>query len=114
MVVTGDRKMLGARVAVKWLESISLATYQAEVEDRGDTLTRRRKPKVVKVKPYLNLDMSSLHAARMARMALRLHRPFESIEEDPGALDAGGNFKLSDEDAIQQLEEYVRSAACPR
>ena len=110
----GDRKMLGARVAVKWLESISLATYQAEVEDRGDTLTRRRKPKVVKVKPYLNLDMSSLHAARMARMALRLHRPFESIEEDPGALDAGGNFKLSDEDAIQQLEEYVRSAACPR
>jgi hypothetical protein len=106
--------LLGARVTVEWLESISLATYQAEVEDRGNTLTRRRKPKVVKVKPYLNLDMSSLQAARMARMALRLHRPFENIDEDPGGLDPGGNFNLSDEEAIQQLEEFVRSATCPR
>ena len=107
-------KMLGARVTAEWLEAIGLATYQAEVEDRGDTLTRRRKPKVVKAKPYLNLDMSSAQAARMARMALRLHRPFESLDDDPGALGPEDTYRLPDEDAIEQLEEFVRSASCPR
>jgi hypothetical protein len=107
-------KMLGPRVTVEWLERCSLAVYQAEVEERGDTLTRRRKPKVVKVKPYLNLDMSSQHAARMARMALRLHRAFETAEEDPCSLDEERHFRLTDEEAVQQLEEFVQSAECPR
>ena len=50
-------KQLGKGVTVEWLEGISLATYQAEIDERGDTLSRRGKPKVVKVKPYLKLDM---------------------------------------------------------
>ena len=56
-------KRLGARVTVDWLEACSLARYTAEVEERGGYLSRRKKPKVVKTKPYLNLDMGGAHGS---------------------------------------------------
>ena len=59
--------------------------------------------------------MSSQHAPRMARIALRLHRPFERAEDDPDAKGEDGcTFILGDENAVQQLEAFVRTAACPR
>ena len=65
-------KLLGKGVTVEWLEGCCLARLVAQVDDRGGYLHRRWKPRVVKTKPYLNLDMSSGHGPRMARMALRL------------------------------------------
>ena len=100
---------MGTGVSVEWLDSCCLATFQAEVEMRGDTLYRRRKAKIVKVKPYLNLDMGSPHAPRMARMALRLYRPFNDLEDDPAI-----ENNLTDEEAIAQLELFLRTDLCPR
>ena len=80
------------RVTAEWFESCSLAVYQAEVEERGDTLARRRKTKAAN------------HSAHMARMALRLHRVFEQEEEGPCAQEGDRNSRLADEEATQQLE----------
>ena len=54
----------------------------------------------------MNLDMGSPHAPRMARMALRLYRPFRTTESDPWNI-------ADDEEAVRQLEEFIRDDACP-
>ena len=100
-------KLLGKGVTVEWLEDCCLARFVAEVDERGCYLHRRQKPRVVKTKPYLNLDMSSGHGPRMARMALRLYRPFENLEQDPADI-------VKDEEAIGQLEVFLGSTQCPR
>ena len=69
-------------------------------------MVRRTKPRIVKLKPYLNLDMASHQAPRMARMALRLFRPFRTTDSDPWTID-------SDEEAVRELEEFIKDPACP-
>ena len=69
-------------------------------------MVRRTKPRIVKHKPYLNLDMASHQAPRMARMALRVFRAFPTIDSDPWTIE-------SDEDAVRQLEEFIKDPACP-
>ena len=103
-----DDKTLGPRLSDEWLEACSLRRFLAEVDERDNTLRRNDKPKVVKTKPFINLDMGGAHAPRMARMALRNHRPFRSAEEDPVNIQ-------DDAEAVRQLEEFVRdNKACPR
>ena len=97
----------GPRVTDDWLVECSLARFTGEVEvAHGGCLVRRQKPKIVKMKPYLNLDMGSHQAPRMARMALRLYRPFHTTESDPWNIAA-------DEEAVRQLEEFIHDHACP-
>ena len=100
-------KYLGPGLSVEWLEACSLARFVAEVDEHGGNLLRRTTPKIVKVTPYINLDMGGAHAPRMARMALRNHRPFQSADDDP-------LYIREDAEAVRQLEEFVRSSACPR
>ena len=69
-------------------------------------MLRRTKPRIVKQKPFLNLDMASHQAPRMARMALRLFRPFTRLEDDPWRID-------DDAEAVSALEEFIKDAACP-
>ena len=90
----------------EWLETCSLSRFLAEIDVTWQ-LARRGKPKVVKVKPYINLDMGAVLAPRMARLALRAYRPFDTAENDPCRI-------RDDADAIGQLEEFVQSPTCPR
>ena len=97
----------GARVTDEWLGECSLARFAGEIDwPQGGCMVRRAKPRVVKLKPYLNLDMGSHQAARMARMALRLFRPFSSSDSDPWKIEG-------DESALNQLEEFIKDSACP-
>jgi hypothetical protein len=90
-----------------WLQKCNLATFQAEVDRRGSRLHRREKPKIIKLKPYLNLDMAGPNAPKMARLTLRAYRPFADAPDDP--------VNISDDAAaVQQLEEFIHSTGCDR
>ena len=73
---------------------------------RGQRLSLRRKPCIVKEKPFLQLDARRRDAAAMARLCLRLHRPFSGAAEDP--------MHLAEAEAVQQLQDFVRSSKCPQ
>ena len=97
----------GACVTDEWLAECSLVRFTGEIDwPQGGCMARRTKPRIVKLKPYLNLDMASHQAPRMARMALRVFRAFRTIDSDPWTID-------SDEDAVRQLEEFIKDPACP-
>ena len=87
------------------LERMSFSAFVASVDHRGKRLSLRMKPNVVKEKPFLMLDARRRDAASMARMCLRLHRPFVQAAEDPMLLDDG--------DALEQLQAFVESSVCP-
>ena len=97
----------GPRVTDEWLTECSLVQFTGEIDwAQGGHMVRRAKPRIVKLKPFLNLDMASHQAPRMARMALRLFRPFGTLEEDPWTID-------DDEEALRALEEFIKDVACP-
>ena len=87
------------------LQQMSLAQFVGRVDRRGKKLSLRKKHAIVKENPYLNLDSRRPNAGDMARYALRLHRPFVAVTDDPGL--------LSDKDAIEQFHTFVESAVCP-
>ena len=94
-------------MTLEWLIECPMAQFIGEVDmSRGGMLKRREKPKVVKVKPFLNLNLGAHNAVRMARMALRLYRPFEKEESDPWQIQ-------SDEEALHEFEEFMRDTRCP-
>ena len=94
-------------MTLEWLIECPMAQFIGEVDmSRGGMLKRREKPKVVKVKPFLNLNMGAHNAGRMARMALRLYRSFQKEESDPW-------FIKSDEQALLEFEEFIRHTSCP-
>ena len=94
-------------MTLEWLIECPMAQFIGEVDmSRGGMLKRREKPKVVKVKPFLNLNMGAHNAGRMARMALRLYRSFEKEESDPWQIQ-------SDEEALHEFEEFMRDTRCP-
>ena len=97
----------GPGMTDEWLDTCSLGRFHAEVLVRNGGLVRQAKPRVVKHKPFLQLDMAGQSAGRMARMALRLARPFSTPSEDPWHI-------REDADAIAQLQEFVASDQCPR
>ena len=97
----------GASVTDAWLAECSLVRFTGEVDwHEGGSMMRRTKPKIVKLKPYLNLDMASHQAPRMARMALRMFRPFRTIDSDPWTIDSDG-------EAVRELEEFIKDPTCP-
>ena len=58
------------------LASMSLFQFVSRVDRRGKSLHLRAKSNIVKEKPFLRLDARRREAGGMARMCLRLHRPF--------------------------------------
>ena len=84
---------------------MSWSCYVSRVDRRGRTQTLRQKSRIVKEKPFLNLDQRRRDAADMARFCLRLHRPFSKSSEDP--------MRLSEEEVLQSLSEFLDSSACP-
>lgn len=87
------------------LASMSLFQFVSRVDRRGKSLHLRAKSNIVKEKPFLRLDARRREAGGMARMCLRLHRPFKAEAEDP--------VKLEDAVAVEQLHDFVPSATCP-
>ena len=59
----------------------------------------------MKGKPFLRLDTRRREAGWMARLCLRLHRPFKTQAEDPIGLD--------DATAVEELHVFIHSPACP-
>ena len=90
------------------LQRMSWAKFLSRVTrgGRGQRLSLRRKPCIVKEKPFLQLDARRRDAAAMARLCLRLHRPFSGAAEDP--------MHLAEAEAVQQLQDFVCSSTCPR
>ena len=95
----------GRGLSAARLRGMSYSQFMSGVERRGKTLTLRSKSKIVKEKPYLQLDAQRRDAVQMARACLRLHRPFDTEEEDPN--------HLGEADALEQLRAFIDSEACP-
>ena len=87
------------------VSKMSLAQFVGRVDCRGRKMSWRTKAAIVKEKPYLNLDARRVNAGDMARYALRLHRRFDGVAQDPG--------NLSDKEAVEQLQTFVDSKQCP-
>ena len=97
----------GHGVTHEWLAQCSLMQFMGEIDlSPGGYMLRRTKPRIVKQKPFLNLDMASHQAPRMARMALRVFKPFTRLQDDPWTIDDDAN-------AVSALEEFIKDAACP-
>ena len=89
------------------LAKISLWRFASAFEVRaGCVCGPSKKPRVLKLKPYLNLDAMRPRAADMARYALRLTRPFAGQADDP--------IELPDDEALAALEAWTLEADCPR
>ena len=89
------------------LPQYNLLRFSAEIDSRGGVLyARRGRPRVMNLKPYLQLDVTKPTAAKHAKMALRMLRPWQGQHQDP--------MQLSDEDAVAQLEELARNLDAPR
>ena len=100
-----ENNEFGENLTAEKVRKMSWAQFVARVDRRGRKFSFRKKQAIVKEKPYLNLDSKRPNAGDMARYALRLHRSFGSLAEDPLA--------LSDKDALEQLHSFVESASCP-
>ena len=87
------------------LANMSLFQFVSRVDRRGKSLHLRAKSNIVKEKPFLRLDARRREAGGMARMCLRLHRPFKTESEDP--------IKLEDAVAVERLHDFVQCATCP-
>ncbi|CAJ1420362.1 unnamed protein product [Effrenium voratum] len=100
-----EKLRLGGGLSVEAVRKMSLSQFVGRIDRRGRNLSLRKKPAIVKEKPYLNLDGRRPNASDMARYCLRLHRPFTAAEADPR--------ELSDREAIEQLHAFVASNQCP-
>ena len=65
----------------------------------------RFRPRVMNLKPYLQLDVSAPTAAKHAKMALRMLRPWQGT---------GDPMELDDEAALGQLEQFAADHNTPR
>ena len=88
------------------IQSMSMWHFNAHYFVSGGRMRPVKRPKIIMLKPFLNLDSQRPDAAKMARMALRLLRPFSSLGEDP--------WHLTNGEALDALEEFVASPMCPR
>ena len=95
----------GRGLSAARLRGMSYSQFMSGVERRGRALTLRSKSKIVKEKPCLQLDAQRRDAVQMARACLRLHRPFDTEEDDPN--------HLGEADALEQLRTFIDSEACP-
>ena len=87
------------------LDRMSLFQFMSRVDRRGKSLHLRTKSNIVKEKPFLRLDSRRREAGGMARMCLRLHRPFKTQAQDPIGLD--------DATAVEELHVFIHNPACP-
>ena len=99
-----EKLRLGGGLSVEAVRKMPLSQFVGRIDRRGRNLSLRKKPAIVKEKPYLNLDGRRPNASDMARYCLRLHRPFTAAEADPR--------ELSDRAAIEQLHAFVASNQC--
>ena len=89
------------------LPRYSLLRFSAEVDFRGGSLyARRGRPRIMNLKPYLQLDLTKPTAVKHAKMSLRMLRPWHGLGQDP--------MELSDEVALANLEEFAQSLEAPR
>jgi hypothetical protein len=90
----------------EYLLNCSFFRFYSEVEDKnGKLYSRKMKPRVLNLKPFLNLDMAQPSGPRMAKMCLRAFKPFSSPAEDP--------CNLNDDEALTMLQEFVSGKVCP-
>ena len=87
------------------LENMSLFQFISRIDRRGKSLHLRTKSTIVKEKPFLRLDARRKEAGAMARLCLRLHRPFRTEAADP--------MHLEDGTAVAELHAFVRIPTCP-
>ena len=79
------------------LPHYNLLRFTSELDSYdGGLVKRSNRCRVMKMKPYLQLDMKRPTAAKHARMALRMLRPIDGRGDDP--------WHLSDREALKQLE----------
>ena len=88
------------------LEHYSLLRFASEININEAGVCRMKRPRVVNVKPFLQLDLKRPTAPKQARMALRLLRPWDHTKLDPA--------NLFDEDAVNQLVAFVETPEAPR
>ena len=102
-----DRFNMKAQVDISAasLENMSLFQFISRIDRRGKSLHLRTKSTIVKEKPFLRLDARRKEAGAMARLCLRLHRPFRTEAADP--------MHLEDGTAVAELHAFVRSPTCP-
>ena len=100
-----ENNVFGENLTAEKVRKMSWVQFAARVDRRGRKFSLRKKHAIVKEKPYLNLDSRRPNAGDMARYALRLHRSFGSVAEDP--------MSLSDKDAVEQLHAFIETASCP-
>ena len=85
---------------------MSLLRFTSEINFNDTGICRMLRPRVINMKPYLQLDLRKPTAARHARMALRLLRPWSGPGQDP--------MHFGEDTALQALEIFVQSEDCPR
>ena len=88
------------------LPEMTLVRFAAELDFSTKGLYRRPKRRVMNLKPYLQLDVTAPTAAKHAKMALRMLRPWQLGSGDP--------WTFSEERALHELEEFVKSGQAPR
>ena len=88
------------------LEGYSLYRFVSELNVNDTGICRMKRPRVVNVKPYLQLDLKRPTAVKHARMALRLLRPWHGAWQDP--------LHLPADEAVAALEAFVASGEEPR
>ena len=88
------------------LPRMSLLRFTSEINFNETGICRMLRPRVINMKPYLQLDLRKPTAARHARMALRLLRPWSGPGQDP--------MHFGEDTALQALEIFVQSEDCPR
>ena len=102
-----DREILPPRgMAADQMRALSWSKYVARIDLRGASQFLRPRSRIVKEKPFLNLDARRSDAATMARYSLRLHRAWNSAAEDP--------INFGDDEALAELAKFLKSAACPK
>ena len=100
-----EKASFGGTLTNDDVTKMSLAQFVSRVDCRGKKMSWRKKAAIVKEKPYLNLDAKRVNAGDMARYALRLHSRFVGVAQDPA--------RLSNKEALEQLETFVQSKQCP-
>ena len=102
-----DRDILPPRgMTADRMRALSWSQYAARIDVRGASQFLRLRSRIVKEKPFLNLDSRRSDAATMARYCLRLHRAWSSAAADP--------IELGDDEALAELAKFLKSAACPQ
>ena len=94
-----------ADISAASLENMSLFQFISRMDRRGKSLHLRKKSIIVKERPFLRLDARRKEAGAMARLCLRLRRPFRTEGDDP--------IHLEEALAVTELHAFVQSPTCP-